>query len=58
MKIPKADKVPYKMVNHNIKRIDDYHWMRLTDKQKTSKSKDKQTKNVIRYIKEENNYTK
>ena len=58
MKSPKANKVPYKIVNHNIERIDNYHWMRLTDKQKTSKSKDNQTKNVIRYIKEENNYTK
>ena len=50
MKSPKATKVPYKSSIHNINRIDNYHWMRLSDKQKTSKVKDKQTKDVLDYI--------
>ena len=58
MKPPKATKVPYKSSIHNINRIDNYHWMRLSDKQKTSKLKDKQTKNVLDYIDKENQYTK
>ena len=32
--------------------------MRLSDDQKNSKTKDKQTKNVLNYINEENQYTK
>ena len=58
MKPPKAKKIPYKIIKHEVKRIDDYHWMRLSDKQKTSKSKDQQTQDVLNYIKKENNYTK
>ena len=58
MKIPKAEKIPHKLINHKVKRIDNYHWMRLTDKQKKTKTKDRQTKGVISYIKKENNYTK
>ena len=57
MKPPIANKTPYKVKNHNIERIDDYHWMRLTDKQKNAKKKDTATKKVLRYIKKENNYT-
>ena len=58
MKPPIAKKIPYKIIKHEVKRIDDYHWMRLTDKQKISKSKDPQTQDVLTYIKKENNYTK
>ena len=58
MNIPKARKIPKKLVNNEISRVDNYHWMRLTDDQKNSKTKDKQTKNVLNYINEENKYTK
>ena len=58
MNIPKARKIPKKSVNHEISRVDNYHWMRLSDDQKNSKTKDKQTKNVLNYINEENKYTK
>ena len=34
MKIPQAKKIPQKLINHNISRIDNYHWMRLSDEQK------------------------
>ena len=37
MKSPIAIKKPYKTQKHNIKRIDNYHWMRLSDKQKNAK---------------------
>ena len=48
MNIPKAKKVPKKLVNHTVSRVDNYHWMRLSDEQKNSKSKDKQTNKVTR----------
>ena len=40
MENPKAKKIPHKLINHNTERIDNYHWMRLSDKQKESKKKD------------------
>jgi len=58
MKSPIANKKPYKNQTHNIERIDNYHWMRLSDKQKNAKTKDKATKDVLNYIKQENNFTK
>ena len=58
MNIPIVKKIPKKLTNHKISRIDNYHWMRLSDEQKKSKSKDKQTKDVVKYINEENKYTK
>ena len=58
MKSPIANKKPYKTQTHNIKRIDNYHWMRLSDKQKNAKKQDKATKEVINYIKQENDFTK
>ena len=54
--IPKAKKIPHKMDIHNSSRIDNYYWMRLTDNQKIEKDKDEQTKNVLQYINEENDY--
>ena len=58
MKAPIANKKPYKTKTHRIERLDDFHWMRLTDKQKNAKVQDKATKEVIQYIREENNYAK
>ena len=50
MKPPIADKKPYKTQTHKIERTDNYHWMRLSNKQKNAKTKDKATKEVINYI--------
>ena len=47
MKKIKAKKIPVKSFIHGEKRIDNYDWMRLTDKQKTSKIKDLNTKQVL-----------
>ena len=56
MKKIKAKKIPVKSFIHGEKRIDNYDWMRLTDKQKTSKIKDLNTKQVLDYIDCENKY--
>ena len=58
MKAPLAKKIPYISKIHNVERVDNYHWMRLSDEQKNSNKKDATTKQVIKYIKEENNFTK
>ena len=55
---PVPKKVPYEITTHGDKRIDNYYWMRLSDEQKKSKISDDQTKEVIDYINQENNYTK
>ena len=34
MKLPIADKKPYITHTHKVERTDNYHWMRLSDKQK------------------------
>ena len=58
MKAPIANKKPYKTQTHNLGRIDNYHWMRLSDKQKEAKTPDQQTQNVIDYLNSENQYLK
>tara|TARA_B100000767_G_scaffold97893_1_gene93898 strand:+ start:633 stop:2744 length:2112 start_codon:yes stop_codon:yes gene_type:complete len=57
IKIPKAEKKTYKIEHHGDERHDNYYWMRLTDKQKLTKPYDDQTKKVLNYIEQENNYT-
>jgi len=57
IKIPKAEKKIYKIKQHGDVRNDNYYWMRLTDEQKLKKPYDSQTKNVLSYIEQENNYT-
>ena len=47
----------HEIITHGHKRIDNYHWMRLSDEQKESKNPDIQTNEVIDYIEKENNYT-
>jgi len=51
---PVPKKKPYEIITHGHKRVDDYYWMRLTDEQKKSKIPDKQTKEVLNYIGQEN----
>ena len=61
MKPPVAKKNPYKTTLHGKERIDNYHWIRLTDEQKLAKNiegwPDDQTMQVVDYIKKENEYT-
>ena len=54
---PDATKKPYEMTEHGHTRVDNYYWMRLTDKQKSTKQYDNQTKEVVDYIDSENKYT-
>ena len=55
-KIPVAEKQPIKLEKHEDIRIDNYFWMRLSDEQKLSKTKDEQTKKVVDYLEAENGY--
>ena len=54
---PVPKKESYEITTHGDIRIDNYYWMRLSDEQKKSKNPDEQTKAVIAYINQENNYT-
>ena len=57
-KIPLAEKKPVSLKKHGDLRIDNYFWMRLSDKQKNAVNKDLQTQKVISYLEEENTYYK
>ena len=54
---PDVAKKPYKMILHGDTRVDNYHWMRLSDEQKSAKSYDEKTTEVVDYISRENEYT-
>lgn len=54
---PRAKKIAHTTQKHRKRRVDNYHWMRLTDKQKDAKRKDENTKDVLSYIDQENAYT-
>ena len=62
MKPPIANKQPYKTFVHDHERVDNYHWIRLSDDQKSAKNiegwPDDQTMQVVEYINKENDYTK
>lgn len=47
---------PDTLVLHNDTRIDNYFWMRLSDEQKNSETKDAQTQEVVDYLNAENDY--
>ncbi len=53
---PSAKIVHHPFNEHGIKRVDPYHWMRLSDDQKNSGTPDEHTKSVLDYIHSENNY--
>lgn len=55
-KAPIAEKQLKELTIHGDTRVDNYFWMRLTDEQKTAKSKDDQTKKVEAYLEAENAY--
>ena len=54
---PIAQKKDSILVNHGDSRKDPYFWMRLSDEQKTASNPDKQTQQVLNYLKAENEYT-
>ena len=62
MKPPIANKNPHKNIVHGKERIDNYHWIRLSDEQKSAKNAegwpDTQTMEVVSYINKENEYTR
>ena len=54
---PDAVKKPYEMTIHGDTRVDNYYWMRLSDEQKSAKTYDAHTQEVVDYINLENEYT-
>src|SRR5690606_38457825 len=58
VKPPVAEKIPYIIETHGIKREDPYYWMRLSDDQKENEKPDDQTQRVLSYLEAENSYTK
>lgn len=56
IKPPIADKIPKKLEKFGDVRIDNYYWMRLTEKEKIAKNPDDHTKKVLAYLTAENNY--
>ena len=53
---PVAKKIPHIFENHGDQRIDDYHWMRLSDAQKEAETPDGQTQEVLEYLNAENEF--
>lgn len=55
---PVAKVIPQKLTIHGDTRIDNYHWMRLSDEQKNAEIPDAQTQDVKNYLNAENEYLK
>lgn len=53
---PVAQKIPVTFEQNGVQWTDDYFWMRLSDEQKMAENPDDQTKAVIKYLEEENDY--
>ena len=53
---PMAKKLASTLYYHNDTIIDNYHWMRLSDKQKKAQNPDEQTQQVVDYLNSENRY--
>ena len=51
---PKAIQKKKILSIHGDDRVDNYFWMRLTDKQKEAQQPDQQTKDVLDYLNAEN----
>jgi len=56
MKAPIAAKIPFTLIEHNDKRVDDYYWMRLSDEEKEAENPSEKTKKVLQYLKDENTF--
>ena len=57
IKAPIAKKEAYEMEIHGDTRTDNYYWMKLSDEQKNAETPDEQTKEVVTYLENENDYT-
>jgi oligopeptidase B len=55
VKAPVAEKIPHEVFD---KRMDNYFWMRLSDEQKSDSISDEQTRKVIKYLNDENEYAR
>ena len=53
---PIAEKTPTTFEKNDDVRIDNYHWMRLTDAQKNADIPDEDTQKVVAYLEAENLY--
>lgn len=53
---PIAEKIPHELTAHDMTRVDNYYWMRLSEEQKNATEKDEQTKKVFSYLEAENAY--
>jgi len=53
---PAPEKIPYELATHGMKRVDNYYWMKLSEKQKNASGKDEQAKKVMDYLTGENDY--
>lgn len=54
---PVADKVEKQLIANGDVRIDNYYWMKLTDRQKNASEPDEHTSKVLDYLTAENEYT-
>ena len=54
--VPVAEVIPHELEMHGDVRIDNYHWMRLTDEQKLAEKPDAHTQKVLDYLNAENAY--
>jgi oligopeptidase B len=54
---PKAVKRPYEIYAHGHARIDEYHWMRLSEEQRNAAEPDSLTRAVVEHLNAENAYT-
>lgn len=57
-KAPVAESKPTELEMHGDMRVDNYHWMRLSDEQKNAENPDEQTQEVLDYLEAENSYQK
>ena len=56
IKAPIADIIPTTFTTHGDVRVDNYHWMRLSDEQKNAEIPDAHTQKVVDYLNAENRY--
>lgn len=55
---PVAKKDLVTFTDHGDSRVDNYHWMRLSDEQKNAETPDAQATDVVKYLNDENDYLK
>ena len=55
---PVAEQKPFSITMHGHTRQDEYHWMRLSEEQRSASEPDAHTREVIAHLEAENAYTK